>query len=57
MTEDSTQEKAPKEPTTYIYEPAGITERSGHIPAWLTIIVIAVMLWGMSYAIRYWSPE
>ena len=57
MTEDSTQEKFPNEPATYVYEPAGITERSGHIPVWLKIIVIGVMLWGMSYAIRFWSPE
>jgi hypothetical protein len=57
MSEDSTQKKVPKEPATYVYEPAGIIERSGHVPVWLKIIVIGVMLWGISYAIRFWNPE
>ena len=45
MFEDSTQKKF-RETAAYVYEPAGIIERSGHVPVWLKIIVIGVMFMG-----------
>jgi hypothetical protein len=65
MSKDSmpqNQAKAPKPPTeprdepgTYVHEPAGIRERSGSIPTWLTLVAVGLILWGMYYMIRYWS--
>ena len=43
------------EPGLYVYEPAGIRERSGSIPAWLKLVTLGLILWGVYYAIRYWS--
>ena len=40
---------------TYLYEPSGIRERSGYIPIWLKLVSFGLILWGLYYAIRYWS--
>jgi hypothetical protein len=40
---------------TYLYEPAGIRERSGHIPLWLKVVAVSLILWGIYYAILHWS--
>ena len=39
----------------YLYEPSGIRERSGHIPMWLKLFALGLIVWGIYYAIRYWS--
>ena len=39
----------------YLYEPAGIRERSGYIPTWLKLVALGLILWGLYYTIRYWS--
>ncbi len=43
------------EPDIYLYEPSGIRERSGHIPIWLTLVIFALIVWGLYYGIRYWN--
>lgn len=43
------------EPGTYVYEPAGIRERSGYVPAWLKLVALGLIVWGVYYTIRYWS--
>jgi hypothetical protein len=43
------------EPHTYRYEPSGIRERSGRIPAWLKLAVLGLIIWGLYYGIRYWN--
>ena len=40
----------------YLYRHAGITERDGHIPFWLTMVVVGLLLWSVYYTIQYWSP-
>ncbi|MDO9116577.1 MAG: hypothetical protein Q7U39_01350 [Nitrospira sp.] len=40
----------------YLYRHAGITERGGHIPFWLILVVVGLLLWSIYYAIEYWSP-
>lgn len=40
---------------TYLYEPAGIRERLGYIPLWLKLVSLGLIVWGIDYAIRYWS--
>ena len=42
-------------PHMYVYEPAGIRERSGYIPMWLKAVAVGLIVWGIFYAIRYWS--
>ena len=43
------------EPAIYRYEPSGIRERNGHIPTWLTLVIFALIVWGLYYGIRYWN--
>ena len=43
------------DPHIYLYEPSGIRERSGHIPIWLTLVIFALIVWGLYYGIRYWN--
>ncbi|HSE60419.1 MAG TPA: hypothetical protein VLA99_17090 [Nitrospiraceae bacterium] len=43
------------EPSTYLYEPAGIRERSGYIPTWLKLVALGLIVWGIYYMIRHWS--
>ena len=41
----------------YIYKQAGIRERHGHIPIWLILVALGLIVWGVYYTIRYWSSE
>jgi hypothetical protein len=41
--------------SVYTYETAGITERQGHIPLWLWLVVIALVIWSVYYLITYWQ--
>ena len=43
------------EPDVYRYEPSGIRERNGYIPTWLKLVSLGLIVWGIQYAIRYWS--
>jgi hypothetical protein len=45
------------EPGTYVHETAGIRERSGIIPTWLTAVSVGLIIWGVYYMIRYWSSD
>ncbi|MEB2337480.1 MAG: hypothetical protein OZ918_02545 [Nitrospirales bacterium] len=47
--------KTGDEPGTYVYEPAGIRERSGSIPTWLKLVSLGLIAWGIYYTIRFWS--
>lgn len=47
--------ETPGESTIYRYEPSGIRERCGHIPIWLKLVSLGLMLWGLYYASRYWN--
>ncbi len=47
--------ETPGESIIYRYEPSGIRERSGHIPIWLTLVALGLILWGIYYAMRYWN--
>jgi hypothetical protein len=46
-----------KERPPYLYQAAGIEEREGYIPVWLTLVVVSLILWSVYYTIRYWSPD
>lgn len=39
----------------FIYKDAGIRERHGYVPAWLWVVVIALIAWGIYYTIAYWD--
>lgn len=39
----------------YLYESAGITERDGNVPAWLWLVVVGLLIWGLYYLITYWN--
>jgi hypothetical protein len=41
----------------YLYRHAGIEERDGRIPLWLTLVVVGLLLWSIYYAVQYWSPD
>jgi hypothetical protein len=41
--------------SVYTYETAGITERQGHVPVWLWIVAIALVIWSIYYLITYWQ--
>ncbi len=47
--------KTGDEPGVYVHEPAGIRERSGSVPAWLKLVALGLILWGIYYTIRFWS--
>ncbi len=39
----------------YVYESAGIAERDGHVPIWLWIVVVTLLVWGIYYLVTYWN--
>jgi len=39
----------------YSYESAGITERSGNVPAWLWIVAVSLLIWGVYYLVTNWN--
>ena len=43
------------EHAVYIYESAGISERKGNVPAWLWIVAVALVIWGIYYIVTYWN--
>jgi hypothetical protein len=40
----------------YTYQSAGIGERKGRVPAWLWVVAVLLVIWGLYYLIRYWNP-
>ena len=48
-------EQAPPTHATYTYETAGITEREGHVPRWLWVVVVVLVIWGIYYLVAYWQ--
>lgn len=50
--EENQQEK----PELFIYKDSGIQERHGHVPAWLWLVVVALIAWGIYYTVAYWTP-
>lgn len=51
---DDQREKGAERPV-YSYESAGITEREGSVPAWLWVVVVSLLVWGVYYLVAYWS--
>jgi len=47
--------ETPGESAVYRHEPSGIMERSGYVPLWLKLVVFAIIVWGLYFAIRYWN--
>ncbi len=41
--------------SVYAYESAGITEREGHVPLWLWLVVVSLLIWGIYYLAAYWN--
>jgi hypothetical protein len=39
----------------YLYESAGIAERDGHVPLWLWLVVVSLLVWGLYYLVTYWN--
>lgn len=39
----------------YVYESAGIAERDGHVPVWLWVVVVSLLIWGAYYLVTYWN--
>ncbi len=39
------------------YEPSGIDERHGAVPAWLTAVYVALVIWMVYYLIRFWTDK
>lgn len=39
----------------YTYETAGVTERSGNVPAWLWVVVVSLLIWGVYYLVTNWN--
>jgi hypothetical protein len=50
------KERCEEENQPYLYRYAGIEERDGRIPLWLTLVVVGLLLWSVYYTIAYWSP-
>ena len=43
------------EHSVYVYESAGIAERDGHVPLWLWLVVVSLLVWGLYYLVTYWN--
>ncbi|HTN43229.1 MAG TPA: hypothetical protein VMN77_05460 [Nitrospiria bacterium] len=58
-TETLNRSEATKAPgdEVYRYQDSGIAERHGKIPLWLTLVSIALLIWGVYYTIQYWSTD
>lgn len=41
---------------TYVYPDAGIRERRDHIPLWLILVAVGLIIWAVYYLIQNWSP-
>lgn len=40
----------------YVYQSAGIRERTGAVPLWLILVMVGLFVWGGYYLYRYWTP-
>lgn len=40
----------------YLYQSAGIRERTGYIPAWLIFVAVGLLVWGAYYLVNNWTP-
>lgn len=40
----------------FIYKDAGIRERHGYIPAWLWLVAVVLVVWGVYYTLHFWQP-
>ncbi len=40
----------------FYYKDSGILERHGKVPFWLTLVLIALVIWSIYYLIAYWTP-
>ena len=41
----------------FIYKDSGIRERHGYVPAWLWVVVVALIIWAVYYTVKYWTPQ
>lgn len=63
LVDSRSRQPAPEAPNSsgneqpYLYRHAGIEERDGRIPLWLTLVVVGLLLWSIYYAIQYWNPS
>ena len=39
----------------YVYGSSGISEREGHVPIWLWLVVVSLLIWGIYYLVAYWN--
>lgn len=51
-----THQDLKREENLYHYKTAGIRERSGYVPWWLLVVTAGLIIWGLYYLWRYWSP-
>lgn len=51
------QDELNNERNVYLYKDSGISERTGYVPFWLIVVAISLLIWGVYYAVRYWSSE
>ncbi len=49
------QQESKANPVFY-YKDSGILERHGKVPLWLTLVLIALVIWSIYYLIAYWTP-
>ncbi len=42
--------------SVFLYKDSGIREKHGHIPSWLLVVVVALIVWGVYYLVAFWSP-
>ncbi len=50
-----TRTKAASGHSVYVYGSAGIAEREGHVPLWLWLVVVSLLIWGIYYLVTYWN--
>jgi len=51
------KQEDPDDGRPYLYRHAGIKERDGHIPFWLTLVVVGLLIWSIYYTVQYWNPS
>jgi len=50
-------EKNPEHSEISHYESAGIDEKHGVIPKWLTGVYVILLIWMVYYLIRFWTDK
>jgi hypothetical protein len=53
--DDGTGAGDPQDPG-YVYKDSGIREMHGHVPLWLWVVTVGLVIWSVYYLIVYWSP-